>query len=111
VSHPQRVATLSHLPSGLYRRGFTYYGSYAEPKTGKRLRRSLGTDLQVALDRLRELRGAIAPPRKRKGAGILVSEVLGAYFERISVYCKPSVIKQTRCRLALDGNLYERGER
>lgn len=96
MSHPQRVGTLSHLPSGLYRRGRIYYGSYPDPETGKRLRRSLGSDLRVALARLRKLGGHTAPPRKRKGAGTLVSEVLAAYFERITVYSKHSVVLQTR---------------
>ena len=98
MSHPQRVATLSQLPSGLYRRGLIYYGSYPDPRTGKRLRRSLGSDLRAALARLLELRGPTDPlphtPPKRDR--VLIADVLRAYLERLAVYSKPSVVKQTR---------------
>lgn len=77
-----------HLPSGLYKRGRSYYLDYKD-ETGKRIRRSAGPDLHRALDLLERVRGPSA--RSDSGAGLKV--ILDSYMGRQRVYSKKKSVR------------------
>jgi integrase len=76
------------LPSGLYKRGPSYYLDYKD-ETGKRIRRSAGPDLHRALDLLDKVRG----PRARSDSGAGLKAVLDSYLSRQRVHSKRKSVK------------------
>lgn len=77
-----------HLPSGLYKRGRSYYLDYKD-ETGKRIRRSAGPDLHRALDLLSKVR----PPSAAAGSRVGLKAVLDAYLARARVHSKRKSVR------------------
>lgn len=77
-----------HLPSGLYKRGSSYYLDYKD-ETGKRIRRSAGPDLHRALDLLEKVRG----PGSRSDSGAGLKVILDSYMARQRVYSKKKSVR------------------
>ena len=87
------------LPKGLYKRGSSYYLDYKD-ETGKRIRRSAGPDLHVALDLLKSVRG----PHSADGSGAGLKTLLDCYLARQRIYSKArsvSVAESSSKRLVL----------